>query len=200
MVLKCMKVSSSDQIPIHKNRYFVIKVVGLLNYYLDLFHENVYNLTPFVNLLVILLSFFSHMKSISLSVPCLQVSNQQTLNTYLLFNKKKYIYIFYLLLNLTFTKPGIVLVDCWYTVYHVTTKGLLHTLKSNLHKTKNIINDSHDLLILNYLLFLLKVNIYKTIYYFPLKFNFFKTKYYFPVKFYLFKTRSSTYKLHMCYS
>ena len=35
MVLKCMKVSSGDQIPIHKNKYFLTKVDKFPNYYLE---------------------------------------------------------------------------------------------------------------------------------------------------------------------
>ena len=47
MVLKCIKVSSGDWFPIHKNKQFVIKGVRLLGSYLGLDNENVYSFTLF---------------------------------------------------------------------------------------------------------------------------------------------------------
>ena len=60
MVLKCIKVSSGDWFPIHKNEYLVIKGVSFLvaiqGWIMKMFTVS----HSFVNLLVILLSFFSY--------------------------------------------------------------------------------------------------------------------------------------------
>ena len=58
MVLKCIGMSSSDQIPIHKNWCLILKVFRFSDGYLGLDNENVYSSHTFCNPLVILLSFF----------------------------------------------------------------------------------------------------------------------------------------------
>ena len=47
MVLKCMKASSGDQFPIHKNIYLAIKGVKHSGSYAGYNNENVYSFTLF---------------------------------------------------------------------------------------------------------------------------------------------------------
>ena len=63
MVLKCMKISSSDHIFVHKNTYFAIRVIW------DQVMKMFTILHSFVNLLVMLLSFFSCILFASFSAP-----------------------------------------------------------------------------------------------------------------------------------
>ena len=75
MVLKGIRLSSGDQIPVHKNTLsFSIKVVRFLIVYLEMDNENVYSFThSFVNPFVYIAQhlFFGYI--FSFGTPCLLV-------------------------------------------------------------------------------------------------------------------------------
>ena len=60
MVLKCINLSSGDWFPVHENIYLAIKGVSNLVVILGMIMKMITVSHAFVNLLVILLSFFSY--------------------------------------------------------------------------------------------------------------------------------------------